>query len=73
MNPKKALRPQLLDRFRRRGRAHDRPDDRAEVVRRRLAFEADPPSCRWADADRREDGSRRPSNSCPRWSFPSRS
>lgn len=59
MNPEEGdLRPQLLDRF---GLAVDvepmtDPVDRAEVVRRRLAFEANPASfrARWADADRRE-------------------
>jgi magnesium chelatase subunit D len=59
MNPEEGdLRPQLLDRF---GLAVEvepmaDPTARAEVVRRRLAFEADPPGflARWADADRRE-------------------
>jgi magnesium chelatase subunit D len=59
MNPEEGdLRPQLLDRF---GLAVEvgpmtDPADRAEVVRRRLAFEADPDTCRarWAEADRRE-------------------
>jgi magnesium chelatase subunit D len=59
MNPEEGdLRPQLLDRF---GLAveveplHD-PAARAEVVRRRLAFDADPATfhSRWAEADRRE-------------------
>ena len=53
MNPEEGeLRPQLLDRF---GltvevRASRDPDERAEVVRRRLAFEADPEgfAARWA-------------------------
>jgi magnesium chelatase subunit D len=59
MNPEEGdLRPQLLDRF---GLAVEvepmtDPADRAEVVRRRLAFEADPPGfrARWAEADRLE-------------------
>ncbi len=59
MNPEEGdLRPQLLDRF---GLAVDvepmtDPSVRAEVVRRRLAFEADPAAfcLAWADADRRE-------------------
>ena len=59
MNPEEGeLRPQLLDRF---GLAVDvdpmtDPAARAEVVRRRLAFETDPFNfCdRWRDADRRE-------------------
>ncbi|MBX6311387.1 MAG: magnesium chelatase subunit D family protein [Isosphaeraceae bacterium] len=59
MNPEEGdLRPQLLDRF---GLAVEvepmtDPADRAEVVRRRLAFEADPKGflARWAEADRRE-------------------
>jgi magnesium chelatase subunit D len=59
MNPEEGdLRPQLLDRF---GLAVDiepitNPAWRAEVVRRRLAFEADPPGfrARWAGADRQE-------------------
>jgi magnesium chelatase subunit D len=59
MNPEEGdLRPQLLDRF---GLAVEvepmtNPTERAEVVRRRLAFEADPPGfrVRWAEADRRE-------------------
>src|SRR4051812_22817097 len=59
MNPEEGdLRPQLLDRF---GLAVDvepmtDPRDRAEVVRRRLAFEADPDGflARWAEADRDE-------------------
>ena len=59
MNPEEGdLRPQLLDRF---GLAVEAdpmtdPADRAEVVRRRLAFEADPAAflARWAEADRRE-------------------
>ena len=59
MNPEEGdLRPQLLDRF---GLAVEvepmtDPADRAEVVRRRLAFEADPAAfrARWAEADRRE-------------------
>ncbi|TDD47821.1 VWA domain-containing protein [Nonomuraea terrae] len=53
MNPEEGeLRPQLLDRF---GltvevRASRNPDERAEVVRRRLAFDADPEAfaVRWA-------------------------
>ncbi|XRQ16897.1 VWA domain-containing protein [Actinomadura welshii] len=56
MNPEEGeLRPQLLDRF---GltvevRASRDPRERAEVVRRRLAFEADPAAfaARWADAE----------------------
>jgi magnesium chelatase subunit D len=59
MNPEEGdLRPQLLDRF---GLAVEvepmtDPLERAEVVRRRLAFEADPSGfrSRWAEADRRE-------------------
>ncbi|HEX8203261.1 MAG TPA: ATP-binding protein, partial [Isosphaeraceae bacterium] len=59
MNPEEGdLRPQLLDRF---GLAVEvepmtDPAARAEVVRRRLAFEADPPGfrARWAEADRLE-------------------
>ncbi|GAA1619051.1 VWA domain-containing protein [Catellatospora bangladeshensis] len=56
MNPEEGeLRPQLLDRF---GlavqvRAPREPRERAEVVRRRLAYEADPAglAARWAGAD----------------------
>ncbi|WP_433472636.1 VWA domain-containing protein [Spirillospora sp. CA-142024] len=56
MNPEEGeLRPQLLDRF---GltvevKASREPKERAEVVRRRLAFEADPAAfaARWADAE----------------------
>ncbi|MDP8969179.1 MAG: ATP-binding protein, partial [Actinomycetota bacterium] len=56
MNPEEGeLRPQLLDRF---GvtvevRASREPGERAEVVRRRLAYEADPEgfAAAWADAD----------------------
>ncbi|NVI87711.1 ATP-binding protein, partial [Actinomadura sp. BRA 177] len=56
MNPEEGeLRPQLLDRF---GltvevRASREPKERAEVVRRRLAFEADPDAfaARWAGAE----------------------
>lgn len=59
MNPEEGdLRPQLLDRF---GlvvevEPMNDPRDRAEVVRRRLAFEADPHGFRalWAEADRAE-------------------
>lgn len=59
MNPEEGdLRPQLLDRF---GLAVEvesmgDPKARAEVVRRRLAFESDPEAfrARWADADRLE-------------------
>jgi magnesium chelatase subunit D len=59
MNPEEGdLRPQLLDRF---GLVVEvepmtNPRDRAEVVRRRLAFEADPSDFRaqWAEADERE-------------------
>jgi magnesium chelatase subunit D len=59
MNPEEGdLRPQLLDRF---GLAVEvepmaDPRQRAEVVRRRLAFEADPLAFRglWAEADRQE-------------------
>jgi magnesium chelatase subunit D len=59
MNPEEGdLRPQLLDRF---GLAVEvepmnDPRDRAEVVRRRLAFEGDPEGFRsaWKDADRLE-------------------
>lgn len=59
MNPEEGdLRPQLLDRF---GLAVEvepmlDPADRAEVVRRRLAFESDPARflARWRDDDRRE-------------------
>ena len=58
MNPEEGeLRPQLLDRF---GltvevRATRAPGERAEVVRRRLAFEADPAAFAdgWAEADTR--------------------
>src|SRR3954467_6717017 len=59
MNPEEGdLRPQLLDRFGLAvevGPMHD-PAARAEVVRRRLAFEADPGrfAAAWAEADRRE-------------------
>jgi magnesium chelatase subunit D len=68
MNPEEGdLRPQLLDRF---GLAVEvepmaDPAARAEVVRRRLAFEADPVAfrARWAEADadlgRRIDAARR--------------
>jgi len=61
MNPEEGdLRPQLLDRFGLLVEVepmHD-PVARAEVVRRRLAFEADPTGFRdrWAEADRREGG-----------------
>ncbi len=56
MNPEEGeLRPQLLDRF---GltvevRASREPSERVEVVRRRLAYEADPDAfaARWAGAD----------------------
>ncbi|GAA5055206.1 magnesium chelatase subunit D [Thermocatellispora tengchongensis] len=56
MNPEEGeLRPQLLDRF---GltvevRASRDPDERAEVVRRRLAFDADPEgfAARWAEEE----------------------
>ncbi|WP_131105781.1 magnesium chelatase subunit D family protein [Ornithinimicrobium sufpigmenti] len=56
MNPEEGeLRPQLLDRF---GltvevRASRDPDERTEVVRRRLAFDADPSgfAARWAGAE----------------------
>jgi magnesium chelatase subunit D len=56
MNPEEGeLRPQLLDRF---GlavqvRAPREPKERVEVVRRRLAYEADPAgfAARWAEAD----------------------
>ncbi|MEV4747314.1 putative cobaltochelatase [Streptosporangium sp. NPDC049248] len=56
MNPEEGeLRPQLLDRF---GltvevRASRNPDERAEVVRRRLAFDADPASfaAGWAEQE----------------------
>ncbi|MGH3734441.1 MAG: putative cobaltochelatase [Micromonosporaceae bacterium] len=56
MNPEEGeLRPQLLDRF---GltvevRASREPSERAEVVRRRLAYESDPSAfaTHWADAD----------------------
>jgi magnesium chelatase subunit D len=59
MNPEEGeLRPQLLDRF---GLVVDAPDlaeptDRAEVVRRRLAYEADPRAfiAAWSDADAAE-------------------
>ena len=59
MNPEEGdLRPQLLDRF---GLTVDvepmnDPARRAEIVRRRLAFESDPAGFRrtWAEADRRE-------------------
>jgi magnesium chelatase subunit D len=59
MNPEEGdLRPQLLDRF---GLAVEvepmsDPRDRAEVVRRRLAFETNPDAfrARWAEADGRE-------------------
>lgn len=59
MNPEEGdLRPQLLDRF---GLAVDvepmtDPTERAEVVRRRLAFEANPTRfhAQWAEADRHE-------------------
>ena len=80
MNPEEGdLRPQLLDRF---GLAVDvepmtDPSRRAEVVRRRLAFDADPVAFRrdWDAADRRE-GERiagSPSSSCRRSSSPTRS
>jgi magnesium chelatase subunit D len=57
MNPEEGeLRPQLLDRF---GltveiAATRDPEERAEVVRRRLAYDADPEgfAARWADAER---------------------
>src|SRR5690242_6060442 len=56
MNPEEGeLRPQLLDRF---GltvevRASRDPDERAEVVRRRMAYDSDPVTfgTRWADAE----------------------
>jgi magnesium chelatase subunit D len=59
MNPEEGdLRPQLLDRF---GLAVEvepmlDPASRAEVVRRRLAFESDPEAFRakWSEADRKE-------------------
>ncbi|MBI4498179.1 MAG: magnesium chelatase subunit D family protein [Chloroflexi bacterium] len=59
MNPEEGeLRPQLLDRF---ALAVDvaglpRPPDRAEVVRRRIAFEADPAgfAARWQEEEERE-------------------
>jgi magnesium chelatase subunit D len=59
MNPEEGdLRPQLLDRFGLVVEAEPMtdPSARAEVVRRRLAFEADPRGfrARWAAADRRE-------------------
>ncbi len=59
MNPEEGdLRPQLLDRFGLAVEAEPMADPRrrAEVVRRRLAFEADPVGfrARWADADRSE-------------------
>ena len=58
MNPEEGeLRPQLLDRF---GLAVDvaastEPAERAEAVRRRMAFDADPPrfSARWEQEERR--------------------
>ena len=59
MNPEEGdLRPQLLDRFGLAVEADPMTDPRlrAEVVRRRLAFEADPPGflALWADSDRAE-------------------
>ncbi|WP_344897959.1 VWA domain-containing protein [Actinomadura meridiana] len=57
MNPEEGeLRPQLLDRFGLtvEARASRDPRERAEVVRRRLAFEADPVAfaARWVDAEK---------------------
>jgi magnesium chelatase subunit D len=59
MNPEEGdLRPQLLDRFGLAVEVEPMSDPRArsEVVRRRLAFEADPAGfrARWAEADNRE-------------------
>ena len=59
MNPEEGdLRPQLLDRFGLAVEAEPMADPRlrSEVVRRRLAFEADPAAfhARWAEADRLE-------------------
>src|SRR3954471_23036110 len=59
MNPEEGdLRPQLLDRFGLVAEVEPMADPaaRAEVVRRRLAFESDPDvfRARWAEADRRE-------------------
>lgn len=59
MNPEEGdLRPQLLDRFGLavEADAMDDPKQRAEVVRRRLAFERDPLGflAFWAESDRRE-------------------
>src|SRR3954452_14972656 len=59
MNPEEGdLRPQLLDRFGLVVEVESMADprERAEVVRRRLAFEADPEGflAHWAEADRRE-------------------
>lgn len=56
MNPEEGeLRPQLLDRFGLTAevRASRDPDDRAEVIRRRLAYESDPDAFAqaWAEAD----------------------
>lgn len=57
MNPEEGeLRPQFLDRFGLAVDAEGLPDsaDRAEVVRRRIAYEADPAAfaARWADDER---------------------
>ncbi|HLH26492.1 MAG TPA: putative cobaltochelatase [Chloroflexota bacterium] len=59
MNPEEGdLRPQLLDRFALAVEVEGlgAPEDRAEVVRRRIAFEADPLAfaARWADAEAAE-------------------
>ena len=79
MNPEEGeLRPQLLDRF---GltvevAASRDADQRVEVVRRRLAYDADPAgfAARWADADAelRARGSRRPGRCCPHVTLPRR-
>src|SRR5581483_8094962 len=59
MNPEEGdLRPQLLDRFALAVEVEGLPDpaERAEVVRRRIAFEADPAAfaARWAEAEAAE-------------------
>jgi magnesium chelatase subunit D len=59
MNPEEGdLRPQLLDRFALAVEVEglDDPAERAEVVRRRVAFEADPRgfAARWAEAEQAE-------------------
>ena len=71
MNPEEGdLRPQLLDRFALAVEVEglERPTDRAEVVRRRIAFEADPRgfAARWAEPRRPRSGraSWRPATCC---------